>query len=157
MRREEIDLVYAAGREAVGALIAAQAARIEELVARVEELERQAGRNSRNSSLPPSRDSSDARKARPKKRSGRRQGGQPGHPGRHRELVADPDRMVEHWPLAPFFGTPRLSASPSRGARGGRVGRGLAEAVRVRVEVVGQRGPAAPGLLAFVAVEARAA
>jgi len=107
VRRDEIDLVYASGPDAVAALIAAQAARIDELVAanallaaRVEELERQAGRNSRNSSLPPSRDSPDARKARPKKRSGRRQGGQPGHPGQSREMVADPDRRVEHWPLA---------------------------------------------------------
>ena len=64
----------------------------------MEELERQLGRNSRNSSLPPSRDSPEARKQRPKKRSERRQGGQPGHPGQHREMVADPDRMIEHWP-----------------------------------------------------------
>ena len=108
MRGDEIELVYASGREAVAALIAAQAVRIDELVAqnaalaaRVRELERQAGRSSRNSSLPPSRDSPDARKQRPaKKRSGRRQGGQPGHPGQHRPMVADPDRMVEHWPTA---------------------------------------------------------
>lgn len=88
----------ASGRDAVAALIAAQAARIDELVARVEDLERQLGRSSRNSSLPPSRDSPEVRKSRPKKRSGRRQGGQDGHPGRHREMVADPDRLVEHWP-----------------------------------------------------------
>lgn len=80
MRGDEIDLVYAGGRGAVAALIEAQAARIDELVtqnaalaARIEELERQAGRNSRNSSLPPSRDSPEARKRRPKKKaSGRR-------------------------------------------------------------------------------------
>ncbi len=107
MRRDEIDLVYASGRDAVAALIQAQAARIDELVAanalltaRVEELERQAGRSSRNSSLPPSKDSPEARKARPTKRSGRRQGGQPGHRGQHREMVADPDRTIEHWPTA---------------------------------------------------------
>ena len=105
MRRDEIDLLYAGGREAVAALIAAQAARIDELVAanalmaaRVDELERQAGRNSRNSSLAPSKDSPQARKARPKKQSGRRQGGQPGHRGQHRAMVADPDGLVEHWP-----------------------------------------------------------
>jgi transposase len=80
------------------ALIEAQAARIDELVGRVDELEREAGRSSRNSSLPPSRDSSQARKERPKKQSGRRQGGQKGHPGTHRPMVADPDRVVEHWP-----------------------------------------------------------
>ena len=98
MRRDEIELVWAAGHDAVVALIEAQATRIDELVARMEELERQAGRSSRNSSLPPSRDSPDARKARPKKQSGRKQGGQSGHPGRHRQMVADPDRVVEHWP-----------------------------------------------------------
>jgi len=106
MRREDIDLVYASGRDAVVALIAAQAARIDELAllnaqlaARVEELERQAGRSSRNSSMAPSKDSPEARKGRLKKTgSGRRQGGQPGHRGQHRELVADPDRLVEHWP-----------------------------------------------------------
>jgi transposase len=100
VRREDIDLVYASGPEAVAALIAAQAARIDELLARVQELERQAGRSSRNSSLPPSKDSPDARKQRPKKQSGRRQGGQPEHPGQHREMVADPDCLVEHWPAA---------------------------------------------------------
>jgi transposase len=107
VRRDEIDLVYRSGPEAVAALIAAQAARINELVAanaglvaRVEELERQAGRSSRNSSLAPSRDSPEARKQRPTKKSGRRQGGQPGHRAQQRELVADPDRLVEHWPSA---------------------------------------------------------
>lgn len=54
MRREDIDLVYASGRDAVVALIAAQAARIEELAARVEELERQAGCSSRNAQQLPS-------------------------------------------------------------------------------------------------------
>jgi transposase len=100
VRREDIDLVYASGPDAVAALIAAQAARIDELLARVQELERRAGRSSRNSSLPPSRDSPDARKSRPKKQSGRRQGGQLGHRGQHREMVCDPDRLVEHWPAA---------------------------------------------------------
>jgi len=98
VRRDEIELVWAAGHDAVVALIEAQATRIDELVARMEEIERQAGRSSRNSSLPPSRDSPDARKARPKKQSARKQGGQSGHPGRHRQMVADPDRVVEHWP-----------------------------------------------------------
>jgi transposase len=98
VRREDIDLVYASGPDAVAALIAAQVARIDELVARVQELERQLGRSSRNSSLPPSRDSPDARESRPKKQSGRRQGGQPGHRGQHREMVCDPDRLVEYWP-----------------------------------------------------------
>jgi transposase len=108
VQRDQIELVLASGRDAVVAVIEAQAARIEDLIAvnagltaRVEELERKAGRNSRNSSLPPSRDSPEDRGERPKKNSsGRAQGGQPGHRGRHRQIVADPDRVIEHWPVA---------------------------------------------------------
>jgi transposase len=71
------------------------------LLRRVEELERQIGRSSRNSSLPPSRDSPAQRLERPKKKgSGRKRGGQPGHPGSTREMVKDPDEVVEHWPAA---------------------------------------------------------
>ncbi len=92
MRREELRAAIERDPEAVIDLVLS-------LMARVEELERQIGRNSRNSSLPPSRDSPDARKARPKKKgSGRRQGGQPGHPGQHRPMVADPDRVETYWP-----------------------------------------------------------
>lgn len=99
MRRDQIEALYAAGLDAVVAVIEAQAERIDQLVARVDELEREIGRNSRNSSLPPSRDSPDARKARPRKKgSGRSQGGQPGHPGQHRPMVADPDRVETYWP-----------------------------------------------------------
>ena len=93
--------MYRAGPDAVAALIAAQAEQIALLQAEVEELKRRLGRDSRNSSLPPSRDSAEARNKRPaKKRSGRKQGGQPGHPGKHRPMVGDPDRTVEHWPAA---------------------------------------------------------
>jgi transposase len=144
VRRDEIDLVYDSGCEAVAALIRAQAARIDELVAanallteRVEELERQAGRSSRNSSLPPSRDSPDARKQRPKKRSGRRQGGQPGHPGQHREMVADPDRVVEHWPSVCAGCGQQISV-------GDRVGDGDAVAHQVSQDIVARRGHRAP-------------
>lgn len=101
MRRDEIERVLDAGRDATVALIVAQAEQIAVLRAEIEELKRLIGRNSSNSSLPPSRDSPAARKQRPaKKGSGRSQGGQPGHPGRHRPMVADPDRVVEHWPAA---------------------------------------------------------
>jgi transposase len=96
--RDVVDVAFDAGRDAVGVLFAAQAERIAALEAELDELKRLIGRNSRNSSLPPSRDSREGRKQRPKKRSGRKQGGQPGHPGSTREMVADPDRVVVHWP-----------------------------------------------------------
>jgi transposase len=142
VRRDEIELVWTAGHDAVVALIEAQAARIDELVAsngalaaRVEELEREAGRSSRNSSLPPSRDSPDARKQRPKKRSERKQGGQSGHPGKHREMVADPDRVVEHWPSACAGCGEQLS---DRVADGDPVAHQVSEII-VRVEVTEHR------------------
>jgi transposase len=93
VRREELRAAIERDPDAIVDLVLS-------LMARVEELERQLGRNSRNSSLPPSRDSSDTRNARPKKRSGRRQGGQPGHPGQHRPMVAEPDRVETYWPSA---------------------------------------------------------
>jgi transposase len=96
-----VDVAFDAGRDAVRALFAAQAERIAALEAEVEELKRLLGRSSKNSSLPPSRDSREAREQRSKKRSsGKKQGGQPGHEGRHRKMVADPDHVVEHWPQA---------------------------------------------------------
>jgi transposase len=137
VRSDEIEVVWAAGHDAVVALIEAQAARIAELVARVEELERQAGRSSHNSSLPPSRDSPDARKQRPKEQSGRKQGGQPGHPGRHRQMVADPDRVVEHWPSV-CAGCGEQINDGDRVADGDPVAHQVSEII-VRVEVTEHR------------------
>jgi transposase len=137
VRRDEIELVWAAGHDAVVALIEAQAVRIDELVARMEELERQAGRSSRNSSLPPSRDSPEARKQRPKKPSGRKQGGQSGHRGQHRQMVADPDRVVEHWPSV-CEGCGEQIGERDRFADGDPVAHQVSEII-VRVEVTEHR------------------
>jgi transposase len=96
-----VDVAFDQGRDAVRALFAAQAERIAALEAEVAELKRLIGRNSNNSSMAPSKDSPQAREQRSGKRSsGKQQGGQPGHPGRHRTMVADPDRVLEHWPEA---------------------------------------------------------
>ncbi|MCW2954726.1 MAG: transposase [Conexibacter sp.] len=72
---------------------------IEQLTGRVEKLERQLARTSRNSSLPPSQDPPGA-PPRAKGRSPRRQGGQPGHEGKGRGLLPAwaVDEIVEHWP-----------------------------------------------------------
>ena len=99
MARDIVDEAFDSGRDAVRLLVAAQAERIAALEAEIAELRRLVGRSSNSSSLPPSRDSPQARKQRSKKRSaGKKQGGRPGHQGSHREMVADPDRVVEHWP-----------------------------------------------------------
>src|SRR5208282_6033050 len=75
--------------------------RIQQLEARVEKLERELSKSSRNSSLPPSADPPGKRRpARGKDRSGRSQGAQPGHEGHGRELLpaAAVDEVIEHWP-----------------------------------------------------------
>lgn len=70
------------------------------LVAEVQELRRRLGQDSTNSSRPPSSDPPQAPKRPKREGSGRKPGGQAGHEGRHRQMVADPDSMVQHPPLS---------------------------------------------------------
>jgi len=99
--RREAEAIYDAGREAVVEVLLAMDRRIRELEARVEKLERQLAKNSRNSSLPPSSDPPGERPSpRGEDRSERSQGAQPGHEGRGRELLpaCAVDEVIEHWP-----------------------------------------------------------
>ncbi len=78
-------------------MIAAQAAAIAELQAKVERLERLMTRNSGNSSFPPSMDGQPGRKRpAPRRRAGggKAQGKQPGAPGSHLAWSAGPDERV---------------------------------------------------------------
>jgi len=84
-------------REANARLVAANAA----LAARVAELERRLGRDSANSSRPPSQDGL-GRPPAPRQRrrgGGRAAGKQPGAPGVHLAQVACPDEVVAHRPV----------------------------------------------------------
>jgi transposase len=90
-------------REELLALVAAQAQVIEQLTARVAELERQLGRNSGNSSMPPSTDDLPGRtppvdKPQLGKGSKRRQGKQRGAPGANLAWSANPNETVPHYP-----------------------------------------------------------
>jgi len=86
-------------REELVALAVAQAELIEKLQERVAELERRAGRNSRNSSAPPSADGLAKPPPRSMRtRSGRKPGKQGGVPGFHLAQVARPDKRVRHFP-----------------------------------------------------------
>ena len=84
------------------AVVAEQAALIGALQAEVAALRRQAGRDSSNSSQPPSQDgpAAKAKAGQREARPGRPQGGQKGHPGAGLARVAQPDetRVIE--PLA---------------------------------------------------------
>jgi transposase len=95
--REEIEQVYDAGKDAVVALVEGLLDRIERLEARVAELETQLGKNSQNSSRPPSSDGLKRSKKRSLRgKSGKRSGGQDGHEGRTLKAVAEPEVVEVH-------------------------------------------------------------
>jgi transposase len=100
VERSEAEAIYDAGREAVVEVLLAMDRRIQQLEARVEKLERQLARNSRNSSAPPSSDPPVSTPRRGKDPSGRAQGAQPGHEGKGRPLLPAwaVDEVLEHWP-----------------------------------------------------------
>jgi transposase len=114
VRHEEAEAIYGAGREAVvDALVSAWAAledltvTVDALRERVDELERQLNRSSKNSSMPPSSDAPMTRQQRraqagelAKKLSQRKPGGQPGHEGNSREMAGAErvDERFEHFP-----------------------------------------------------------
>jgi transposase len=93
---EEIRAVYALGEDAVIALISSLLEQIEKLEIRVKELEGQIGKNSRNSSKPPSGDGFGKKTKSLRVKSGRKTGGQPDHPGSTLEWSKEVDIVVEH-------------------------------------------------------------
>lgn len=78
------------------AIIERQAILIEQLTARVAELEKQLGKNSRNSNKPPSSDGFKKvrRTKSERKPSGKSSGGQPGHSGHHLPFSSQPDYEI---------------------------------------------------------------
>lgn len=91
MERDEILAIYAAGPEAVVALV-------EELLGRVQAIEDRLAADSHNSHQSPSRDRSRKRRSL-RTPSGRKPGGQPGHPGMTLAWCATPDGVRTHRPL----------------------------------------------------------
>ncbi len=93
-------------REAHAAQLAEKDQRIEELesllmaaLLRIEELERRLGKDSHNSSKPPSSDGFRRKTREKRKKSEKRPGGQPGHPGQTLDQRETPDRVIQHRPL----------------------------------------------------------
>ena len=103
MERAEAEAILDGDRETALGLLMGLGELVEanrRLEARVSELERRLGRNSRNSSTPPSQDPPGAPERKRASTEGREPGGQPGHPGHGRRFVPVErvDEVVEHWP-----------------------------------------------------------
>ena len=109
MERAEAEAIYEQGKDVVVAVLLRmdeQIQRLEKRVAqqdeRIAQLERRLGRNSRNSSQPPSADPPGSSPRRGKDPSGRAPGGQPGRARKRRELLPTSavDEVIVHWPEA---------------------------------------------------------
>jgi transposase len=99
VERAEAEAVYDAGRGVVVEVLLRMDRRIQQLEGRVEKLECELRKSSRNSSRPPSSDPPSS-PVRSKDPSGRKRGAQDGHEGHGRPLLPAwaVDEVIEHWP-----------------------------------------------------------
>jgi transposase len=94
--REEIRAIYREGEDAVIALVEGLLNKIVQLEARLEVLENQFKKDSRNSSKPPSSDGFGKRTKSLRSKSERQSGGQIGHEGSTLEWREEVDKIIVH-------------------------------------------------------------
>ena len=91
-----IRAIYGQGEEAVVSLVSELLERLSQLEADVKELKGRLGKNSRNSSKPPSGDGFRKRTRSLRRKSEKPSGGQAGHPGQTLEWSSHPDFIEQH-------------------------------------------------------------
>jgi transposase len=103
LTREQFEIIYEQGPDAVFALLVAlhemMQAQIDALSARVQQLEARLGKDSHNSSKPPSSDGPGKKPQSLRKQTGKPSGAQPGHPGKTLSFVETPDQAICHRPV----------------------------------------------------------
>lgn len=92
----DIRAAYHQGEDAIVLLVQSLLTRIEQTEARLDKLEKQQQKDSRNSSKPPSGDGFKKRTKSLRKKSGRPSGGQKGHPGSTLEWREQVDEVLTH-------------------------------------------------------------
>lgn len=98
LTREEFQIIYDQGPDAVFALITALQEQIDALKAEVKDLRERLDKDSHNSSKPPSSDGLAKKPVSLRAKTGRKPGGQKGHPGRTLPFVENPDVVHTHIP-----------------------------------------------------------
>ena len=133
MERSEAEAIYDAGREVVIEVLLRMDRRIQQLEARVEKLEHELAKSSRNSSLPPSSDPPGKRPSpRGRDRSGRSHGAQPGHEQQHLRHGRFAARRLER---SPVLGAGQVADLPLYNFWSSETGRPYPKDGRLVVEV----------------------
>jgi transposase len=98
LTREEFQILYDQGPDAVFTLVSALQEQLVALTQRVKELEDRLGKDSHNSNKPPSSDGLKKKPVSLRQSNGRKPGGQKGHPGRTLEFALQPKHICVHSP-----------------------------------------------------------
>ena len=125
------------GIDAICELFAKLESRVTEFESRIAELEKRLGKNSSNSSQPPSSDGLRRAQSQRPKNSGRQPGGQPGHPGQTLRQSQTPDLTV----VVPLDTCPECGADLRGQPAAGEEIRQVFDLPPIKIQVTAYRAP----------------